>query len=208
MKPYFDRGGIRIYHGDYRDVEVEILPVGMIPRDRHVLVADPPYGLGDKWDGGTWADDPMYSEAKKWDVRVPDADLLALVGRAGQSIVWGGNYYALPPSRCWLAWVKSDKMETMADLELAWTSLDQPAKYWASHRRAVGPRSHPTQKPLGLMTWCLGLLGEGLVFDPFMGSGTTLRAAKDCGRLAVGCDLSEKYCEIAARRLDQEVLFA
>ena len=65
VTPYFERGGIRIYHADYRDVEVEV------SRDQHVLVTDPPYGLGDKWDGGTWADDPMYAEAKKWDVKVP-----------------------------------------------------------------------------------------------------------------------------------------
>ena len=135
-------------------------------------------------------------------------DLRALIDRALEAVVWGGNYYALPPARGWLAWVKSDQIPTMADLELAWTSLDMPAKYWAAHRRVVRDRVHPTQKPLSLLVWCMEFLTPGLlVFDPFMGSGTTLRAAKDCGRPAVGCDVSERYCEIAALRMEQEVLF-
>lgn len=69
-------------------------------------------------------------------------------------------------------------------------------------------RSHPNQKPLAVMKWALSLAPDSpqLIFDPFMGSGTTLRAAKDLGLKAIGCDLSEQYCEDAAKRLRQEVL--
>lgn len=67
--------------------------------------------------------------------------------------------------------------------------------------------SHPTQKPLALIKWCIGLASEPLrIIDPFMGSGTTLRAAKDLGREATGIEIEERYCEIAANRLRQEVL--
>jgi DNA modification methylase len=68
-------------------------------------------------------------------------------------------------------------------------------------------RAHPTQKPVGLMKWCVQQAGEAeLILDPFMGSGTTLRAAKDLGRKSIGIEIEEKYCEIAANRLRQEVL--
>jgi site-specific DNA-methyltransferase (adenine-specific) len=76
-----------------------------------------------------------------------------------------------------------------------------------STRNPDGPRDHPTQKPLALMAWCIRFLPSGVVADPFAGSGTTLRAAKDEGRKAIGVELDERYCEIAAKRLAQDTLF-
>lgn len=199
MTPYYDEDGITIYHGDCRDV----LPT--LTAD--VVVTDPPYGHGDRWSGGTWATNPIYDAAFEWDARpIPD-DIMALVLRAApQTIVWGGNYYALPPSRCWLAWVKSNQMETMADFELAWTNLDRPSKQFTEARNPDGKREHPTQKPLSLMRWCLSFVPTGIVLDPFMGSGTTLVAAKQAYRRAIGIERHEPYCEIAARRLAQRML--
>lgn len=95
----------------------------------------------------------------------------------------------------------------MGDFELAWTTLDRPPKAYHAGVNPDGRREHPTQKPLGLMRWCLTTAGgSGTVLDPFMGSGTTLRAALDLGRRAIGIEIEERYCEIAARRLDQMVL--
>ena len=68
-----------------------------------------------------------------------------------------------------------------------------------------GTSFHPCQKPVALMRWCLSFC-DGTILDPFMGSGTTLRAAKDLGRQAIGIEIEEKYCEIAANRLRQKVL--
>lgn len=202
MKPYYEHGGITIYHGDCRNV----LPSVWFGAD--AVVTDPPYGHGDKWSGGTWATNPIYELAFKWDAKPVDADLLALViASAPVAIVWGGNYYTLPPSRCWLSWAKTSLMETMADFELAWTNLDRPSKQFREHRNPDGEREHPTQKPISLMRWCLGFVpGDGAIIDPFMGSGSTLRAAKDVGRRAIGIEIEERYCEIAAKRLAQEVL--
>jgi len=200
MKPYFDDGQCVIYHGDCR----EILPtLGTFD----LLLTDPPYGHGDKWSGGTWASNPIYSAAFEWDSSPVEQDLLdSCVASAGRAIVWGGNYYSMPPSRCWLAWCKTSRMKTMADFELAWTNRDAPSKAFDEHRNPDGKRQHPTQKPLSLFLWCIGLEPAESVLDPFMGSGTTLRAAKDLGRRSVGIDLEERYCEIAAKRLSQQVL--
>lgn len=197
MKPYYDHAGITIYHGDCR----EALPNVKVD----AIVTDPPYGLGDKWSGGTWASDEMYKDARRWDSSTFNG-LEAIVAKAGEAIVWGGNYYSLPPSRCWLAWEKSQRMPTMADIELAWTNLDMPSKSWIEGRNPDGKRLHPTQKPLSLMKWCLGFVESSTIVDPFAGSGTTLVAAKNLGLHAIGIEIEERYCEIAAKRLSQEVL--
>jgi len=141
---------------------------------------------------------------REWDTEAPDLGFLLALGLP--SIIWGGNYFALPPSRCWLSWSKTNAVPTMASMELAWTNFDKPAK---EYRGKVGTHDtgHPTQKPLPLFHWCLGLVPEAqTVLDPFAGSGTTGRAAKDLGRKAVLIEREEKYCEIAARRMGQEVL--
>lgn len=201
MKPYFEEAGIAIYHGDCREViSAQRFEVGAV-------VTDPPYGHGDRWSGGTWASNPIYELAFRWDKAPVDAGLLSLVlATAPEAIVWGGNYYSLPPSRCWLSWVKTSQMETMADFELAWTNLDRPSKQFREHRNPDGKREHPTQKPESLMRWCLGFVSGKSVLDPFMGSGTTLVAAKRLGKHAIGIDIEEQYCEIAANRLRQGAL--
>jgi site-specific DNA-methyltransferase (adenine-specific) len=204
-KPYYndERSGIKIYLGDCR----EILP--HLPKVDLVLT-DPPYGLGDRWTGGTWGSNPMYGDAKKWDIRLNDAELLQIVKHGKESIVWGGNYYQFPPCRGFLSWIKIPAMETMADLEYAWTTFDRPAKAFTETRNSNGKRIHPTEKPLSLISWCIQQnkfwdIGNSII-DPFMGSGTTLRAAKDLGRKAIGIEIEEHYCEIAAKRCQQEVL--
>jgi len=73
---------------------------------------------------------------------------------------------------------------------------------WSSHK----PNGHPAEKPIEGMLWMIHQSGGDLILDPFMGSGTTLRAAKDLGRKAIGIEIEEKYCEIAAKRMKQEVL--
>ena len=93
---------------------------------------------------------------------------------------------------------------------MAWTNIDKPTRTFRMSRveaHSKGKR-HPTEKPLGLMQWCIGLASEPkTIIDPFMGSGTTLEAAKLEGRKAIGIEINESYCEIAANRLAQGVLF-
>lgn len=214
---YYEEPGITLYCGDCR----EVLPLLRCPNTTYCLeecdgrcetesaaiVTDPPYGHGEKWQGGTWGSAPMYKDAMRWDTHTfPASDLLSILAATKEAIVWGGNYYPLPPSRCWLAWRKSSPLPTLADFELAWTSLDRPSKLWDEDRNPDGKREHPTQKPLSLMSWCLSFV-KGDIIDPFSGSGTTLRAAKNLGQRAIGIEIEPKYCEITVKRLRQEVLF-
>jgi len=209
MKPYYDHGGITIYHGDCR----EILP--SIKAD--VMVTDPPYGI-DANTRGWSAGRSVAGVARDWPaVRGDDepfnpAHLLAL---GLPTVLWGANHYAdsLPRSPSWFVWYKrTNGIENdSADAELAWTNLGGPARVfhhpWMGMLRASekGEAYHPTQKPVVLMLWCLRRCPDGDVLDPYMGGGSTLRAAKDLGRKAIGIEIEERYCEIAAKRLAQEV---
>lgn len=211
MNPYYADDSVTIYHGD----ALEVLP----ELDRaDLILTDPPYGLGDKWQGGggehtrtSWRFDP--SEARAWDGSVTDG-VVGLATAAQYVVIWGGNYYALPPSRCWFLWDKKQNDQwTTGQAEMAWTNLDRPIRIFRMSQvvahTEMGHKEHPTQKPLSLMRWCISMIREPsltTVLDPFMGSGTTLVAAKDFGLRAVGVDIDERYCEIAARRCSQETL--
>ena len=201
-KPYYEDAHVTLYCGDCR----EILPqLGTFD----LLLTDPPYGHGDKWQGGTWGAAEMYKDAMKWDAETPSEETIADVLKAATvGIVWGGNYFRLPPSRCWLSWEKSSRMDTLADFELAWTSMDRPCKAKREDRNPDGKRCHPTQKPLSILRWCFGFVADAkTIIDPFAGSCTTGVAAKLEGRHATLIEISERYCEIGAERLRQGVLF-
>lgn len=200
LKPYYQDDAVTIYHGDCR----EIVPtLGRFD----LLLTDPPYGIGALMKGGNntghWN---TLSNGNDWDMEIPDLTLVLSVSE--KSIVWGGNYFPLPPCRGVLAWRKLNAVPTQADMEIAWTTLDIPAKMFAHvSGGAMKRHGHPTQKPLALMLWCIGLAGDvQTILDPFAGSGTTGRAAKDLGRKATLIEREERYCEIAASRMAQEVL--
>ena len=191
----------------------------MIPNNAIDLVlTDPPYGIGasdKKFRSGTAKviRNDFYGE---WDSFTPTQEYFDEIIRISKNqIIWGGNYFPLTPSRCWIIWDKLQPMETYADVELAYTSFDKNIKiykqFWsggnAKERREK--RFHPTQKPLELMRWCLeNYAKEGdLIFDGFAGSFTTARACKDMGFDWIAIDKEEKYCEIGEKRLQQLNLF-
>lgn len=202
MKPYYQDQWATIYHGDCR----EVLPtLGKFD----LLLTDPPYGLQ--------ADSKMARNEGKWGFRDYghtnwDNECPAIVSSlpelASTSIIWGGNYFQLPPSSCWLIWNKLQRNFDFADAEMAWTNMKTAVRIFDYGRGALlqEGKVHPTQKPLPLMTWCIGFVPYAQsVIDPFMGSGTVLRAAKEMCIKSIGIELEERYCEIAARRLEQEV---
>lgn len=204
-EPYYDHGGITIYHGDCR----EILPtLGKFD----LLLTDPPYGIDHS---------PFRGHGDSIEGDALDFDPSHLLGSATHIVLWGASAFAgrLPPNYGWIVWDKrcGAPRQVQGDAELAWTNTLGCTRVcrhsWnggGTQRRENGSPAalHPTQKPLGLMSECLGFFPEAkTVVDPYMGSGPVAKACKDRGLKYVGIELVEKYCEIAVKRLAQEVLF-
>ncbi len=208
MKPYYEQSGVTIYHGDCRDV-LEAWE-GLRTQRFDLLLTDPPYGINFAGEPTKWQR-RAGQKAESWDNEPVAAALLAAArGLARHQIVWGGNYFDLPAARCWLSWFKPDAPPSMGNVEYAWTNLNQNSRQFtysisATNAERVG---HPTQKPEAVIRWALLEAPQDVrsVVDPFMGSGTTLVACKRLGRACVGIEREERYCEIAARRLQQEAL--
>ena len=222
-EPYYDHGGITIYHGDCREILPELPKVDLV-------LTDPPYGVSGvqntrtaKRRGGRKNDYTMFQDSAEYVVEIAVPVIAGFVRSGVRVIVTPGN-------RCLTLYPPPDSFGAFfqpASVGLqAWGRADaQPILYYGkSPHGGIGLPSqkcswqltesagkaalgHPCPKPLG--AW-KGLVASGSVdgdtiLDPFMGSGTTLRAAKDLGRRAIGIEIEEKYCEIAAKRLQQEV---
>lgn len=210
MKPYFETDGIKIYHDDC----AKVLP---LLEDYDMLLTDPPYGIGDMFDRANpryrWSMEDRTAR-REWDKSPPPDWLLKMaIDKSKYAVIWGGNYFNLPPCRCFLIWAKPEKETwfSLADAEFAWTNVDHVARICSCERRETNAK-HPTQKPLKLMRWCLHRKhpwgGDvNTVVDPFMGSGTTLVACQREGMSAIGIEQNEEYCEMAAGRLEQKQLF-
>ena len=189
--------------GDCRLILGDCLDVMPLLGKVDAVVTDPPYGLGKKMQGGTWGASAKYKAMPSWDGEARQEWFDSIECLNIPSIVFGGNYFRVPPSRCWLSWCKPD-FPTMADFEVAWTNLDKPSKRYQSSRTPDGAKEHPTQKPVALMEWCLGFLPDAeTILDPFLGSGTTLVACAKLGRRGIGIELDQDYFEIACRRVEE-----
>jgi len=214
LRPYYEEAGITIYHADCAQVLPFLEPVDL-------LLTDPPYGIGESQ--GKNKSRSKLAKAKDygnddWDASTPPSWALEMaISKAGHAIVWGGNYFHIKPSSCWLVWDKDNGESDFADCELAWTNLPCAVRRikwrWAGMLQenmgaAKEIREHPTQKPLAVMSWAINRVPDAAtILDPFMGSGTTLVAAKNLGKRAIGIERELKYCEIAVRRLAQQTLF-
>lgn len=225
MRPYYEHAGITIFHGDCRDVIDEW--EGLRTSSFDLLLTDPPYGIGVAKTGRVGSSKRTKSNgyavldatdfgAVTWDGDTCADAIVRLRAICRYQIIFGGNYYTLPPARCWLVWDKANESTDFADCELAWTNLDKAVRKftfrWNGMLQGAGvpkePRLHPTMKPEPVMRWALlqAPASTRTVLDPFMGSGTTLVACKRLGHASVGIEREERYCEIAARRLQQEAL--
>jgi site-specific DNA-methyltransferase (adenine-specific) len=187
-------GNATLYLGDC----VDILPtLGKVD----AVVTDPPYGIGITksnrialsrgMGGNNWDDAP--------------ADISWILPMNLPTIVWGGNYFFLPPSRCWLVWDKNNAGRDFADAELAWTNLNMVVRRFIYRPMNMdGGKVHPTQKPISLMKWCINHLPDGCktILDPFMGSGTTGVAAVQMKRQFIGIEREKKYFDIACERIE------
>jgi site-specific DNA-methyltransferase (adenine-specific) len=210
IEPYYQDNYCAIYHGDSLEIMPQLEPVDLV-------LTDPPYGINHPTNYHTRGRGklakcrnyaPVFADDRPFDPR-------PLLSITKAICLWGANYYAdkLPISSGWLVWdkLRPDDLD-QATVELAWTNFVKGARrfrfMWNGMLRADNdPLEHPTQKPVALMKWVLSLKWTplGTILDPFMGSGTTLVAAKQLNRKAIGIEIEEKYCEIAVRRLSQEV---
>jgi site-specific DNA-methyltransferase (adenine-specific) len=207
--PYYQDESVVIYHGDCREILPSLAPLDLI-------VTDPPYGIGIVYGDGVHDDSPDVCWA--W-----FRDVLAMMRAAARQVVFTHRQEALRHLAGWdhvCAWHKPFNLtHSVTGWQAKWepvfvyggivTKMQANAKRpsstdsWAFS--SVPNKHHPTEKPESLMREIISTF-SGDVCDPFMGGGTTLRAAKDMGRRAIGIEIEERYCEIAARRMEQETL--
>jgi site-specific DNA-methyltransferase (adenine-specific) len=214
VTPYYQQDGITIYHGDCREIAPNV--------KADVVVSDPPYGMdwntdhtrfsvGRNGDGMGRKSSQKHERIKSDDEPFDPSPWLGFKG----CVLWGFHHFAARlPKGSALVWIKrydSGFGSFLSDADLAWmkgghgvycfrdVSLQAESKF----------RLHPTQKPEPLMRWCIekASVHSDVIIDPYMGSGTTLVAAKRMGRTAIGIEVKEHNCEIAAKRLSQGSLF-
>ena len=178
-----------------------------------LAIVDPPYGIGDKFKGGKTGK-MNFNEIvnKDWD-KVPTPEYWEQLFRVSKNqIVWGGNYFPLPPTRCFIVWDKIISEDfSLAMAELAWTSFDKLAKIVRMPTPKDGGKIHPTQKPIKLYDWIIRNYAQPnqKIIDTHLGSGSIAIAVEKANRLDkmnlqfVGIEIDKEYYEAALNRIEQ-----
>ena len=198
---------------------------GIPDKSIDLVLTDPPYGIniigGSKSFGSIGGSKLVnvnkYKPIINDDIKINLSDIFRV---SKNQVIFGGNYFNLPISKGWIVWDKKKKNEwndNFSDGELAWTSFNRPLKIFrylymgCLQEGKREKRIHPTQKPVELIKWILKNYSKenDLILDPFLGSGTTAVACRELNRRYIGIEISEKYCEIARRRIKAipELLF-
>tara|TARA_R110001632_G_scaffold111299_1_gene222019 strand:+ start:1217 stop:1819 length:603 start_codon:yes stop_codon:yes gene_type:complete len=176
--------------------------------DNHfdLAIVDPPYGLGKKiYSGGgdKCKFHKLFGE-NKWDDNTPDQSYFDELFRVSKNqIIWGGNYFDLPPTRTIICWDKLKGDNNFSMWEMAWTSFDSPAKIFKN--TSMGDRIHPTQKPIRLYEWLLiKYAKEGdKILDTHLGSGSIAIACHNLGYDLTACELDKEYYKASIKRINQ-----
>lgn len=187
-----------------------------------LAIVDPQYGLNMSKEkprkSGRFA---MNSIPKKWDEKIPDICFFKELERiSGHQIIWGGNYFPLPPTQGFIFWYKHNPVDNFSDGEFAWTSFKRPAKcfdfkYYGNieGNSSASKKIHISQKPVKLYEWLLTNYAKPgqTIFDSHMGSGSSAIAANNLGFEFVGCEMDADYYAAACKRIahhaKQERLF-
>lgn len=197
---------IRLVNGDYSDL---VWPTGKIK----ILLTDPPYGIGlswkRRWHGNNGRSTLRDGVVPKWDQST--VDITKLIAWADIAVVCGGNFYPLPPSSCWFIWDKKQDGRG-SDAEMIWTNavikgvrLFRMSRIDAYFNKARWPKRHIAEKPIQLWAWILAQIKRpgALVFDPFMGTGSSAVASAEAGLDYVGCEINPAHFAEACRRCDE-----
>ncbi len=220
------RGGLDIRLADCMTVMAEF------PDDHFDLaIVDPPYGISaprmgmcsDMRDGeyvpaksrnrlhhgaGKLKDRALQRMTSDWDLLPPGDEYFLELRRVSKNqIIWGGNYFPLPPSRCVICWDKEQPWENFSQWEMAWTSFDKPAALFRRQNGSLAPgKIHPTQKPVKLYEWLLAkyLPGGGAVLDTHLGSGSSAIACHYARCPLVACEIDPQYFTDACARIERE----
>lgn len=189
-----------------------------------LAIVDPPYGIGAPKQGATPAqrkkgmtrlntgsgklkDRVLNKSNTEWDNDIPDQEYFDELFRVSKNqIIWGGNYFPLPPTRCVICWDKCQPWENFSQIELAWTSFDKPAPLFRFDNR-TGGKIHPTQKPIELYQWVLSKFAEqgDKILDTHLGSGSIAIACHDYGYDLTACELDPEYYAAAMKRIENHV---
>ena len=169
-------------------------------------IADPNYGIG-------ISSNPVRQKhaKKNWDNNTPDKTFFQELFRVSKNqIIWGGNYFDLPPTKGFIVWDKKQPIDfTLAMCEYAWTSFDKPAKMFRQHVASNGEdKIHPTQKSVALYAWILKYYAQDgdSIFDPMMGSQSSRIAAYKMGYDYIGCEIDSDYFNNGCERFEKECL--
>ena len=188
-----------------------------------LVLTDPPYGINENNEKNASREKLAKTTDfghYEWDKNKIGKEFFSEIFRISKNqIIFGGNYYGsiLGDTSCYIVWDKDNGENDFADCELAWASFKSAVRKFKFRWNGMlqedmkhkEPRYHPTQKPVEFMKWILDKYSEptDVILDPFLGSGTTVIAAKQLHRRYIGIEISPKYCEIAKQRLRQETLF-
>jgi site-specific DNA-methyltransferase (adenine-specific) len=193
----FEIGPHRLLCGDSTDSDAV---ARLMDGQKADMLTDPPYGIDINMNIGRLKGQPKKFEEKNWDKSVPD--FFYLLELFENKIIWGGNYFAdrLPVTKDWLCWSKKTKGLDFAEFELAWTNTGKNARI-LEHHWSGEKKLHPTMKPVPVIAWCLEYLHSKNIFDPFLGSGSTMVASHQLNRKCYGMELDPKYCQVIVDRM-------
>lgn len=193
----FEIGEHRLLCGDSTDIEKVEMVLNGAKAD---LLTDPPYGININMNMGRLKGQPKKFEEKDWDKGIPE--FFGILPLFNKQIIWGGNYFAdrLTPTKDWLCWYKKTKGLDFAEFELAWTNCGMNGRL-LEHHWSGEKKLHPTMKPVPVISWCIEYLDSNVIFDLFLGSGSTMVAAHQLKRKCYGMELDPKYCQVIIDRM-------
>jgi len=172
-----------------------------------LAIVDPPYGIGDKFKGGKTGKMQFNEVVEKgWDEAPTDKYFSEVKRVSKNQIIWGGNYFGLPPSRCWIIWDKLISEDfSLAMAEMAWTSFDEVVKIVRMATPKDGGKIHPTQKPVALYKWILSRYAKpgDKILDTHGGSGSICIACHDLGFDLTWMELDADYYNAARKRYNE-----